>query len=52
VQLLEYFDGTGAFHQEPWETDEGMIHRSRQFDERNADGEPRYTSIILDARKP
>ena len=52
VQLLEYFDETGAFHQQPWEIEAGMIHRSRRFDERNADGQPNYTSIILDAHKP
>jgi predicted SAM-dependent methyltransferase len=52
VRLLEYFDAAGVFHQEQWSRDAGMIHRSLRFDERNVDGKPRYTSVILDAWKP
>ena len=51
VQLLEYFDEYGEFHYQDWDAEDGMIHRSRRFDERNRDGELSFTSIILDARK-
>jgi predicted SAM-dependent methyltransferase len=49
---LEYFDEQGRFHSIEWDPDEGMIRRSLRFDPRNRDGEPRYTSIIIDAIKP
>lgn len=52
VTLLEYFDERGGFHATEWDPAEGMIRRSRRFDARNRDGELRYTSLILDARKP
>lgn len=52
VRLLEYFDETRNFQAEPWDPHDGMIHRSKQFDERNQDGALHYTSLILDARKP
>jgi predicted SAM-dependent methyltransferase len=52
VQLLEYFDEEGVFHRQDWQAEDGMIHRSLRFDERNADGKTNYTSIILDAWKP
>jgi predicted SAM-dependent methyltransferase len=52
VELLEYFDEAGKFFFNPWERVDGMIHRSIRYDERNHDGNPHYTSIILDARKP
>ena len=51
VDLLEYFDECGTFHYKEWNTNEGMICRSKRFDERNKNGELNYTSIILDARK-
>ncbi len=52
VELLEYFDSSGVFHEVEWEPVAGTIHRSRRFDERNRDGRLNYTSIILDAGKP
>lgn len=52
VQFLEHFDEDHTFREQPWETHAGMIHRSRRFDERNANRPLSYTSIILDARKP
>ena len=52
VELLEYFDAAGNFHFTDWNPTEGMIHRSRRFDERNRDGRLGYTSLIVDARKP
>jgi predicted SAM-dependent methyltransferase len=52
VTLLEFFDANGTFHSRPWERSNGMIHRSRHFDERNKDGRLNYTSLIVDAIKP
>ena len=52
VEWLEYFDAAGRFHATDWNPADGMIHRSRRFDERNRDGQLRYTSLIVDARKP
>lgn len=51
VELLEYFDSKGEFHYADWDVAGGTIHRSKRFDERNKNGELKYTSIILDARK-
>jgi|SRR5688572_828015 len=51
VQLYEYFDQAGKFHFHDWSPQDGMIRRSRRFDSRNADGNPHYTSIVLDAIK-
>lgn len=51
VHLYEYFDRTGEFHLNDWRPEDGMIRRSRTFDRRNADGQPHYTSIVLDAFK-
>ncbi len=52
VRLLEYFDEQGQFHAREWDPEQGMIVRSQRFDPRNAGGELRYTSLILDAIKP
>lgn len=52
VSLLEYFDAGGTFHFTDWDPGDGMIVRSRRFDERNRDGHNHYTSIIIDAVKP
>ncbi len=52
VDLLEYFDEHGRFHYTAWDPREGMVHRSMRFHPDNKDGELRYTSLILDARKP
>ena len=49
VELLEYFDADGQFHFSDWDPHDGMIHRSRRFDERNRDGRLGYTSLIVDA---
>jgi predicted SAM-dependent methyltransferase len=51
VVRLEYFDSEGEFHYADWNPQEGKIHRSRRFDERNKDGRLNYTSLILDACK-
>jgi predicted SAM-dependent methyltransferase len=52
VELLEHHDNQGRFHFRDWNTEDGTIHRSRRFDARNAGGELKYTSLILDAHKP
>jgi predicted SAM-dependent methyltransferase len=52
VDPLEYFDGDGTFHSKPWDVSDGMISRSILFDDRNRDGKPNYTSLIVDAIKP
>jgi predicted SAM-dependent methyltransferase len=45
TRLLEYSDESGGFHFEEWDPADGMIHRSKRFDERGP------ISIILDATK-
>jgi len=52
VQLLEYFDEQGVFHAAHWTDDKGFVRRSMENDPRNADGQPNYTSLIIDAKKP
>jgi len=52
VQLLEYWDEAGAFHQQPWQWNDGPVRRSAQHDHRNAGGELVYTSLIADLVKP
>ena len=52
VELLEYFDADGKFHFSDWNPQDGMIHRSRRFDQRNRDGRLDYTSLNVDAHKP
>jgi predicted SAM-dependent methyltransferase len=52
VELLEYFDEHGRFHQAHWNPIDGRIRRSKKFDRGRRDGIAEYTSIILDAHKP
>lgn len=47
-ELLEYFDQAGQFHQRDWSAEEGLVSRSADHDERNADGRLNYTSLIVD----
>ena len=51
VEWLEYFDSTHQFHFTDWKPEDGLIRRSRRFDERNRDGGLSYTSLLADARK-
>lgn len=51
IHFLEYFDENKTFHSTEWNTDDGMIHRSVRFDERNKNGQLNYTSLIVDAFK-
>jgi len=52
VRVYEYFDAEGKFHFHDWSHEGGMVRRSIRFDPRNRNGQPNYTSIILDAFKP
>ena len=52
VELREYFDESHQFHYRDWSPEQGLVHRSKRFDSRNAGGALNYTSIILDAIKP
>lgn len=51
VDLLEYFDFNGNFHFKDWDPDNGIIIRSRRFDDRNKNGNMKYSSLIIDALK-
>jgi predicted SAM-dependent methyltransferase len=51
VELIEWWDSDG-FNSKPWDAADGMIHRSFEHDERNKDGKPNYTSLIIDGIKP
>jgi predicted SAM-dependent methyltransferase len=51
IDLLEYFDEKREFHYKEWSPQEGMIYRSKRFDERNQNSLLNYTSLILDAKK-
>jgi len=52
VRPLEYWDERGEFHFCDWSVDDGMVTRSRRYDERNKTGRMTYTSLIIDAVKP
>lgn len=47
--LLEYFDELGQFHRLLWETNDGLVQRSADYDPRNKDYPLLYTSLIIDA---
>jgi predicted SAM-dependent methyltransferase len=51
IDFVEYFDEKGEFHYKSWSPQDGMIYRSKRFDERNQNGSLNYTSLILDAKK-
>jgi predicted SAM-dependent methyltransferase len=51
IELLEYYDEEGNFHYKEWDPENGLIHRSSRYDERNQQGNLNYTSIIIDAKK-
>lgn len=50
-RMLEYWDGSGEFHFEDWTEESGLIRRSKRFDPRNAAGELKFTSLIIDGVK-
>lgn len=51
TNLLEWWDEAGQFHFCRWNSEGGMVRRSRRYDKRNEDGVLRYTSLIVDAVK-
>lgn len=51
VRLQEYYDDKGVFHAEDWDVKQGLVRRTKRFDQRNADGVLRYTSLMVDAIK-
>lgn len=51
VELLEYFDEENNFQFNSWDKNQGMIHRSKRYDERNKQRPLAYASIIIDAFK-
>jgi len=51
IETLEYFDENGEFHSKNWSNEDGYIYRSIRYDKRNNDGNPNYTSLIIDAIK-
>lgn len=51
IKLLEYFDENKKFNFNSWNINDGFIHRSIRYDQRNKDGQPNYTSLIIDAIK-
>lgn len=52
VELLEYCDDSGEFHQQLWSGEQGPIYRSRGSDHRNKGGQVGFLSLILDATRP
>lgn len=52
VRPCEHFDAAGRFHFHDWDPRDGMVWRSLRYDQRNRDGKPNYSSIILDAVRP
>ena len=46
--LLEYFDDAGQFHKHEWHAADGFVGRSAEHDERNAAGQLKFTSLIVD----
>ncbi len=51
VQLLEYCDEEGIFHQNDWDGKDGVIFRSKKFDPRNQGEKLIFPSLIIDALK-
>lgn len=51
VEFLEWWDEMGVFHACLWNEADGYIERCLANDERNQDGKPHYTSLIVDAIK-
>lgn len=51
VNLLEYFDENGNFHQSEWSGEQGIIFRSKKFDPRNKGDKLIFPSLIVDIKK-
>lgn len=52
VELLEYCDEEGNFHQSYWDGVDGVIFRSKKYDPRNQGNTLVFPSLIVDAVKP
>ncbi|HRN50983.1 MAG TPA: methyltransferase domain-containing protein [Anaerolineales bacterium] len=52
VNALEYYTDAGQFIYSDWQPEDGMVQRSSRFDGRNTDGVLRYTSLVIDGKKP
>ena len=50
VEPIEYWKD-GKFYKKDWSANDGFVGRSAEFDERNINGELKYTSLIIDAIK-
>ena len=50
VKPIEYWKD-GKFYKKDWIANDGFVGRSAEFDERNINGELKYTSLIIDAIK-
>lgn len=50
VEPIEYWKD-GKFYKKDWSVNDGFVGRSAEFDERNINGELKYTSLIIDAIK-
>ena len=51
VKLIEYWDEEHQFHKNIGSIENGIVKRSFENDPRNANGEPNYTSLIIEAIK-
>lgn len=51
VELLEYCDEDGIFHDSEWNGEDGVIFRSNKFDPRNQGERLVFPSLIIDAVK-
>ena len=51
VNLLEYCDEDGIFHENEWSGEDGVIFRSKKFDPRNQGEKIVFPSLIIDAIK-
>ena len=50
-EAIEYWDEEGIFHKGYKDDEKGIITRSFINDERNKNGNPVYTSLIIDFKK-
>ena len=50
VEPIEYWKD-GKFNKKDWSANDGFVGRSAEYDERNINGELKYTSLILDCTK-
>ncbi|WP_312094400.1 SAM-dependent methyltransferase [Niallia sp.] len=51
VNVLEYFDENGIFHENEWKKEDGVIFRSKKLDPRNQGEKIVFPSLIMDAVK-